>query len=132
VQLHRRAVQGRRRRRLQALELLALQPRLVFPIPGNMVLLVAAIATVASGLVEMLVIPWLTSRTTRMNAGAVFISLLFWNWIWGVWGLLLGIPITMVFKTICDHIESCNSVGELLGEAISRIHNEDSVSYLFV
>ena len=24
------------------------------------------------------------------------------------------------------------SVGELLGEAISRIHNEDSVSYLFV
>lgn len=82
----------------------------------NMVLLVAAIAAVAGGLVEMLVIPWLTSRTSRMNAGAVFISLLFWNWIWGVWGLLLGIPITMVFKTISDHIESLNSVGELLGE----------------
>jgi len=82
----------------------------------NMVLLVAVIATVAGGLVEMLFIPWVMSRTSRMNAGAVFISLLFWNWIWGVWGLLLGIPITMVFKTICDHIESLNSVGELLGE----------------
>jgi len=82
----------------------------------NMVLLVGAIATVIAGLVGMLFIPWVTSRTARMNAGAVFISLLFWNWIWGVWGLLLGIPITVVFKTICDHIESLNSVGELLGE----------------
>lgn len=82
----------------------------------NMVLLVAAIATVIAGLVGMLFIPWVTSRTARMNAGAVFISLLFWNWIWGVWGLLLGIPITVVFKTICDHIDSLNSVGELLGE----------------
>src|SRR5664279_2776361 len=61
----------------------------------NMVLLVAAIATVIAGLVGMLFIPWVTSRTARMNAGAVFISLLFWNWIWDVWGLLLGIPITV-------------------------------------
>ena len=82
----------------------------------KMALLVAAIPAVITGLVGMLLIPWGTSRTARMNAGAVFISLLFWNWIWGVWGLLLGIPITVVIKTICDHIESLNSVSELLGE----------------
>jgi len=81
-----------------------------------MALLIAAISTVIAGLVGMLLIPWVTSRTARMNTGAVFISLLFWNWIWGVWGLLLGIPITVVFKTVCDHVESLNSVGELLGE----------------
>ena len=82
----------------------------------KMALLVAAISAVIAGLIGMLLIPWVTSRTARMNAGAVFISLLFWNWIWGVWGLLLGIPITVALKTVCDHIESLNSVGEVLGE----------------
>ena len=82
----------------------------------KMALLVAAISAVIAGLIGMLLIPWVTSRTARMNTGAVFISLLFWNWIWGVWGLLLGIPITVVLKTVCDHIESLNSVGKLLGE----------------
>jgi predicted PurR-regulated permease PerM len=82
----------------------------------KMVFLVAAISIVIAGLIGMLLVPWVTSRTARMNAGAVFISLLFWNWIWGVWGLLLGIPITVVLKTVCDHIENLNPVGKLLGE----------------
>ena len=78
--------------------------------------LVAVISAVIAGLVGMLLIPWVTSRAARMNAGAVFISLLFWNWIWGVWGLLLGIPITVALKTVCDHIESLHWVGGVLGE----------------
>ena len=82
----------------------------------KMALFVAAISAVIAGLVGMFLIPWVTSRAARMNAGAVFISLLFWNWIWGVWGLLLGIPITVVFKTVCNHIESLKSVSEMLGE----------------
>ena len=82
----------------------------------KMALFVASISVVIAGLVGMFLIPWVTSRTARMNAGAIFISLLFRNWIWGVWGLLLGIPITVVLKTVCDHIESLHSVGEMLGE----------------
>jgi predicted PurR-regulated permease PerM len=82
----------------------------------KMALFVAAISAVIAGLIGMFLIPWVTSRTARMNAGAVFISLLFWNWLWGFWGLLLGIPITVVLKTVCDHVESLNSVGKLLGE----------------
>ncbi len=72
----------------------------------------AAIATVAG----MLIMPWLTGRAVRMNAGAIFITLLLWSWIWGVWGMLLGTPITMAFKTICDHFENLEYVGEILGE----------------
>jgi predicted PurR-regulated permease PerM len=76
----------------------------------KMASLVAATSAVIAGLVGMLLIPWITSRAARMNAGAVFISLLFWNWIWGVWGLLLGIPITVALKTVCDHRASIGSV----------------------
>ena len=63
-----------------------------------------------------LLTPWLTSRASRMNAVAVFISLLLWGWLWGVWGLLLGMPIMMVVKAVCDRVEDFQPIGELLGE----------------
>jgi predicted PurR-regulated permease PerM len=62
-----------------------------------------------------LMVPWLTSKTSRMNPVAVFVGVLAWGWLWGVWGLLLGIPILMAVKAVCDRIEDLKPVGELLG-----------------
>jgi predicted PurR-regulated permease PerM len=62
-----------------------------------------------------LIVPWLTSKTSRMNPVAVFIGVLAWGWLWGVWGLLLGIPILMAVKAVCDRVEDLKPVGELLG-----------------
>jgi predicted PurR-regulated permease PerM len=45
----------------------------------------------------------------------VFIGLLAWGWLWGVWGLLLGIPILMMVKSICDRVEDLKPIGEFLG-----------------
>ena len=50
-----------------------------------------------------------------MNPVAVFIGVLAWGWLWGVWGLLLGIPILMVVKAVCDRVDHLKPVGELLG-----------------
>jgi predicted PurR-regulated permease PerM len=41
---------------------------------------------------------------------------IFWGWLWGIWGLLLGIPIMMVAKAVCDHVEDLEPIGELLGD----------------
>jgi predicted PurR-regulated permease PerM len=60
--------------------------------------------------------PWLMSRVGKMNAGAVFVSLLFWGWIWGVWGLLLAVPITAAVKAVCERIPEFNPFAELLRE----------------
>jgi predicted PurR-regulated permease PerM len=51
-----------------------------------------------------------------MNQVAVFVGLLFWSWVWGVWGMLLAVPMMMVIKVICDHVEPLQPVGHLLGE----------------
>ena len=67
-------------------------------------------------LIGNLLTPWLTSRTSRMNPVAVFIGVIFWGWLWGIWGLLLGIPIMMVVKSICDRVEDLQPIGELLGD----------------
>ena len=58
---------------------------------------------------------WLMGRAARMNATAVFISLLFWGMLWGAWGLLLAVPIMVAVKTACDHIEPLRGWGALLG-----------------
>jgi predicted PurR-regulated permease PerM len=66
-------------------------------------------------LVGNLLVPWLTSKAASMNPVVVFIGVLGWGWLWGVWGLLLGIPIMMIVKAICDRVEHLKPVGELLG-----------------
>lgn len=50
-----------------------------------------------------------------MNTVAVFISLLFWTWLWGVWGMLLSVPITTIVKVVAQRVEQLESVSELLG-----------------
>ena len=62
-----------------------------------------------------LLTPWLASRTNKMNPVAIFVGVLAWGWLWGIWGLLLGVPILVVIKAICDRIEDLRPVGEFLG-----------------
>ena len=49
--------------------------------------------------------PALLGRTAQMNRVAVFAGLLFWSWMWGIWGTLLAVPMMMVVKVVCDHVE---------------------------
>ena len=82
----------------------------------GMALAVAGISLVITSLEGYLLTPWLTGRASRMNAVMVFVGVLFWGWLWGVWGLLLGVPIIMMIKAICDRVEDFKPVGELLGK----------------
>ncbi|MEX2615204.1 MAG: AI-2E family transporter [Alphaproteobacteria bacterium] len=82
----------------------------------GMAFAVSGIALGISNLEGLLLTPWLTARTSQMNPAVIFAGVLFWGWLWGIWGLLLGIPIMMAIKAICDHIEDLNPVGDLLGK----------------
>jgi predicted PurR-regulated permease PerM len=79
-------------------------------------LLVGGIAMAITSVEGFLLTPWLTSRAARMNAVAVFVNILFWGWIWGVWGALLAVPMLMVIKAVCDHVEEFKPVSELIGD----------------
>jgi predicted PurR-regulated permease PerM len=81
----------------------------------NMALAVAGASLLINTIEGNLIVPWLTSRASRMNPVAVFIGVLAWGWLWGVWGLLLGIPILMIVKSVCDRVDHLKPVGELLG-----------------
>ena len=61
------------------------------------------------------VTPLLMSRAGELNTVAVFVSVLFWGWMWSVWGLLLAVPIMVSIKAAADRIEPLQPLGELLG-----------------
>ena len=81
----------------------------------NMALWVGGSSLAINTLEGYLLTPWLTSQASRMNPVAVFVGVLAWGWLWGVWGLLLGIPILMAVKAVCDRVDDLKPVGELLG-----------------
>jgi len=81
-----------------------------------MALLVAGVSMAIATFVGTFVTTWMTGRIARMNAAAVFISLLFWGWLWGIWGMLLSIPIIVIIKVVSQHVEQLQPVAELLGE----------------
>jgi predicted PurR-regulated permease PerM len=82
----------------------------------SMAFLVFSASLAIATFVGTFVTTWLTGRIARMNAAAVFISLLFWGWLWGIWGLLLSIPIIVICKVVSEHVEELQPVAELLGD----------------
>jgi predicted PurR-regulated permease PerM len=65
-------------------------------------------------LAQNLIAPQLVGRQVQLNAVAITISLLFWGWVWGGMGLILGIPITAALRVICDHTDSLKPVARWL------------------
>ena len=81
-----------------------------------MALLVVGASLTIATLVGTFVTTWMTGRIANMNPAAVFISLLFWGWLWGVWGMLLSIPIIVIVKVVSQHVEQLHPLAELLGD----------------
>ncbi len=110
--------------------LLLLIPYLGALVTGTVIALVALVTfdTVPQALVPPLIYavldfmqgnfitPLVLGKRLTLNPVVVFISFLFWGWIWGIIGIFLAVPILMTFKIFCDHLPSLNAVGEFLGE----------------
>jgi predicted PurR-regulated permease PerM len=61
-----------------------------------------------------LITPVLLGRRFTLNPVVVFVSLIFWTWLWGVSGALLSVPILVSIKVICDRVPAMSPVSELL------------------
>jgi len=81
----------------------------------RMALVVAGSSMAIDTVKGYLLVPWATSKASSMNPVAVFVGVLAWGWMWGVWGLLLGLPILMGVKAVCDRVDHLKPIGELLG-----------------
>lgn len=82
----------------------------------QMAMLAAGLSLGIATLVGTFIMTWMTGRIAKMNSAAVFINLLFWGWIWGFWGLLLGVPIIVIFKVVAERLDGMEFAAELLSE----------------
>jgi predicted PurR-regulated permease PerM len=98
---------------------LALVPPLVVGIGHihSTQLIVIVITVLTSHIVAINVLyPKIVGSRVSLNPLAVTVSLLFWGWLWGAWGLILAVPITAAMKIIFDHVETMRAYGAWLGE----------------
>jgi predicted PurR-regulated permease PerM len=79
-------------------------------------LLVAGASLAIATVVGTFVTTWMIGRIANMNSAAVFISLLFWGWLWGIWGMLLSVPIIVIVKVVSQHVEPLQPMAEMLGD----------------
>lgn len=82
----------------------------------SMALFVAGITVTIATFVGTFVATWMIGRIANMNSAAIFISLLFWGWLWGVWGMLLSVPIIVIAKVVSQHVERLHPLAEMLGD----------------
>lgn len=78
-------------------------------------LIVAGVLSAFHLIAANVLMPAIVGRSVHLNALAVTISLLFWGWLWGAFGLILAIPITATLKVICDHVPDWQPWGRWLG-----------------
>jgi predicted PurR-regulated permease PerM len=77
-------------------------------------LAMAAFLVFLSTIIGTLVTAWLHGRVARMNSATVFIGLVFWGALWGIWGLFLGPALVVLLKVIAEHSRSGQRLARLM------------------
>lgn len=78
------------------------------------VLSVPAVFFALTVLEGQILVPIFIGKSLTLNPVVIFLSMLFWGWLWGIIGALMAVPILMIFKICCGHIESLAAIGEFL------------------
>jgi len=65
-------------------------------------------------------IPRIVASRVQINALVSIVSVIIGGAIWGIPGMFLSIPLIAIVKVVCDHVDSLNAWGFLLGDKISK------------
>jgi predicted PurR-regulated permease PerM len=64
--------------------------------------------------------PLLLARRFTLNPVLVILSLFFWDWLWGVAGAFMAVPLLAILKVVSDRIPALAPLGHLLGGPPAR------------
>jgi predicted PurR-regulated permease PerM len=60
--------------------------------------------------------PWMMGRSLRLSPTTVLFMLILWNWLWGIPGMVLAVPIAVVIRIILLHIPDLRYIALLMGD----------------
>jgi predicted PurR-regulated permease PerM len=81
--------------------------------PGK-ALVVALVYLAVNALLGNVVEPLLLGRQFKLSTLVVFVSMVFWGWIWGPVGMLLSVPLTMIVKISLEASQELRWIAVLL------------------
>jgi AI-2 transport protein TqsA len=79
-------------------------------------LLVSALNLAVQFTVGNVVEPRMMGTSLDMSPLLVLLSLIFWGWLWGAWGMVLAVPITSTIKIVCENILPLRPIAVLMSE----------------
>jgi len=77
---------------------------------GFMVIILMLVQMAIGNVIE----PKLAGKTLNLSPLVVFLSLSFWGWLWGLVGLILGIPIMVSLKIVLENIPTTRKVAAIM------------------
>lgn len=83
---------------------------------------------ILTGIEGQLVTPWLVGRRLALNTVAVFLTVVFWGWLWGIPGALVAVPFLVVFKVICENFEPLKTIGNFLSGENVDFNGQDKAA----
>lgn len=60
--------------------------------------------------------PRLAGKTLQLSPFIALISIVFWGWVWGIPGAILGVPMTVAIILLCQEFDSTRGIAIVLGE----------------
>ena len=78
--------------------------------------MISAVSLAVTTVESSLLTPILFGKSVALNPVAVFLSFLFWGWLWGIAGMLLALPLLTIMKTIAESFEDLAPLAELLSD----------------
>jgi AI-2 transport protein TqsA len=81
--------------------------------PG-LALLIALLNAALQFILGNAVEPRIMGSSLDLSPLLVLISLLFWGFLWGPWGMILSVPITSTIKIICENVEPLRPIAVLM------------------
>lgn len=87
-------------------------------------LLVPAVFLAFTTIEGQLLAPWILGGRLTLHPVLVFVSMLFWGWLWGVAGALIAVPVLVVVKILCDHFEKLHPVSEFMNRRAQAAASE--------
>ena len=74
--------------------------------------LLLAIHLVSASVIE----PAVIGKAVGLSPVVILFSLAFWGYVWGLTGMLLAVPLTVIFKIVCDHMDATRPLAKLVSD----------------
>jgi AI-2 transport protein TqsA len=83
-------------------------------------LLTLILLAVAQNSIGNVLEPRFVARSLNLSPLLVLVALLFWGWIWGIWGMILSVPMMSTIKIICENVDSLKPVAALMSGSVEE------------